>query len=200
MKKALLGVIVVTALALACGEEEGITRPRIPVTNPVYPADVLENVETSFNQRDIDLLKKCLSPAFVFYFDADDVGQKPPGKEYEIPTSWSYTEFWEVAYNLFGRAYSVNLWIPTGGIGTPGENEATYEADNVKISLLVMVSELKGYIADNGYCNFAFEVYYNEQKEKRWRLVGWRDFTSVYADAAPGLEPASLGKIMAMYK
>jgi hypothetical protein len=62
------------------------------------------------------------------------------------------------------------------------------------------VNELNGYIADSGYCNFAFEVYYNEQKEKRWRLSGWWDFTSAYADATPGLIPTSLGKILAMYK
>jgi len=200
MKKVIITLVIITLLALACGEEEGITRPRIPVTNPVYPADVIENVETSFNQRNIDLLKKCLSPDFVFYFDPKDVGQNPPGSEYVIPESWSYTEFWNAARNLFEMAYSINLSIPTGGIGTPDPGQNTYKTENVSISLLVMVDERNGFIADNGYCNFAFEVYYNEQKEKRWRLVGWWDFTSVYADVTPGLEPTSLGKILATFK
>jgi hypothetical protein len=198
MKKAVIGGIVVVLLPLACGEEEGITRPPPPPLN--LPADVIDAVELSFDQRNIDLLKKCLSPAFVFYFDPDDVGQNPPGSEYVIPESWSYTGFWATANNLFGRAYAINLSIPTGGIGTPAPGETTYKVENVSVSLLVMVNELNGYIADSGYCNFAFEVYYNEQKEKRWRLSGWWDFTSAYADATPGLIPTSLGKILAMYK
>jgi hypothetical protein len=196
MMKVIVGVIVVTALALSCGEEEGITQP----PRVFLPADVLESVETSFDHRDIDLLDKCLSSDFVFYFDPDDVGQKPPGKEYEIPESWSYTEFWRALSNLFYRAYYINLYISSSRIGIPGEKEIRYKAENVSISLLVMVDELNGYIADGGYCNFAFGAYYNEKEGKQWRLTGWWDFTSVYADEAPGLEPTSLGKILAMYK
>ncbi len=201
MNKIIVGVIVGTALlALSCGEEEGITRPRIPVTNPVYPADVIENVEHSFNQKDIDLLKRCLSPDFVFYFDPDDVGQNPPGSTYIIPESWSYTEFWIVARNIFERAFSISLYIPANQIGTPDPGQNKYRAEDVSISLLVMVDEYNGFIADSGYCNFAFEAYYNEKKGKRWRLTGWWDFTSAYADGMPNLVPTSLGKILAMYK
>ncbi len=196
MKQAVMGVALIALLALACGEEEGITRP-----SPEYlPVDVIEDVEISFDVGDIDTLKKCLSPAFVFYFDPDDVGQNPPGSEYEIPTSWSYTEFWQALYNMFEQAYYVKLDISTSRIGIPGEQETRYKVENVSISLLVMVDERNGYIADGGYCNFAFESYYNEKEKKLWRLAGWRDFTSAYADATPGLEPSSLGRILAMYK
>ncbi|MEE9455984.1 MAG: hypothetical protein V3W11_02395 [bacterium] len=192
--------LALALLPLSCGEEEGITRPPIPVTNPVYPADVIENVEHSFNQRDIVLLKRCLSRDFVFYFDPDDVGQNPPGSTYVIPTSWSYTEFWSAANRLFTMAYAISLNIPTSRIGVPSEKETSYKVEDVPISLLVMVNELNGFIADGGYCNFAFGAYYNEKEGKRWRLTGWWDFTSVYADEAPGLEPTSLGKILALYK
>jgi hypothetical protein len=197
MKKVIVGVTVVTALlALSCGEEEGITRP--PPLN--VPADVLESLETSFDRRDIDLLKKCLSRDFIFYFDPDDVGQNPPGSTYVIPTSWSYTGFWSAAARMFHLAYAISLHIPTSRIGIPGEKEIRYKAEDVPISLLVMVDELNGFIADGGYCNFAFEAYYNEKEGKRWRLTGWWDFTSAHADETPGLEPTSLGMILAMYK
>ena len=188
--------LALALLALSCGDEEGITRP--PPSN--LPADVLESVETSVDRRDIDLLKRCLSPDFIFYFDSDDVGQKPPGSTYVIPTSWSYTEFWSAAARMFHLAYAISLNIPTSRIGIPGERQTEYQVDNVNISLLVMVNELNGFIADGGYCNFAFEAYYNEKEGKRWRLTGWWDFTSVYADETPGLEPTSLGKILALYK
>jgi hypothetical protein len=185
-------------LPLACGEEEGVTKLPPPVLTG--PANVIENVEMSFNQRNIDLLKKCLGPAFVFYFDPRDVGQSPPGSQYIIPASWSYTEFWSVVNRMFERAYSVSLRIPSSQIGTPKPGEDRYEAKNVSVSLLVMVDEYNGFIADRGYCNFAFGTHYNEQKEKRWCLAGWWDFTSSYADGAPASMPFSLGMILAMYK
>ncbi len=197
MKEITISVTVVTALlALSCGEEEGITRPPFAY----FPVDVVENVEMSFNVRDIDLLKECLSRDFVFYFDPDDVGKNPPGSEYIIPESWSYTEFWSAVKNMFQKAYRVSLYISTSRIRAPGENEVTYKAQNVRISLLVMVDENNGFIADGGYCDFAFQVYYNETKEKLWRLTGWWDFTNEYFDRAPALTPTSLGMILAAYK
>jgi hypothetical protein len=199
MRKTIILATALALLALSCGEEEGVTRPPPPPLN--LPADALDAVEISFNQRDIELLKKCLDPDFVFYFDPDDVGQNPPGKPtYNIPTSWSYTEFWSVANRMFNMAYSISLYIPASQIGTPRPGENKYKAEDVSISLLVMVDEYNGFIADGGYCDFAFETYYKEQKQKLWRLTGWWDFTSVYADETPGLEPTSLGKILAMYK
>jgi len=199
MNKVIITLVIITLLALACGEEEGITRPRIPVTNPVYPADVIENVETSFNQRNIDLLKKCLSPNFVFYFDPRDVGKNPPGSMYVIPESWSYTEFWQAAQKMFTKAYSINLSIPTGRVGTPGENETVYKADNINLSLLVMIDELNGFIAEGGYCNFEFERYDSTAGKKYWRLTAWRDRTSQGYDESPGVAPTSLGKLLALF-
>jgi len=123
-----------------------------------------------------------LSKNFVFYFDPDDVGQNPPGSQYEIPESWSYTEFWMVVNNMFG------------------ENETKYRAENVSINLLVMVDELNGYLADQGYCNFAFESYTSETGKRCWRLTGWWDRTAVFADERLGVAPASVGKVLAVFK
>ena len=199
MRKLTIGVVTVTALlALSCGEEEGITRPPPPSLN--LPADVIDGVELSFNQKNIDLLKKCLSPDFIFHFDPDDVGRNPPGSQYVIPETWSYAEFRQATKNMFYQAYSVNLSIPTSGVGEPGENETTYKADNVRISLLVMVTELNGFLADKGYCNFAFERYETEKGEKYWRLTGWWDRTSGFLDGYPGANPTSLGRVLAMYR
>ena len=196
----LIGLVVIAVLALACGEEEGVTPtgPDHPV--PTTPVNVLKNVVISFNQRDINLLKAMVSTNFVFHFDPRDVGNRPPGSEYVIPESWSYTEFWHALNNMFGQAYSINLSISTSGVGTPGENEATYEADNVKISLLVMISELSGFIAKEGYCNFEFERYEGASGKKYWRLTKWWDRTSEFFDGYPGVEGASLGRVLALYR
>ena len=198
MKKVLTGFILIAVLTLACFEEEGVTKPGPP--EPTTPANVLKNVEISFNRRDIKILNRVLSPDFIFHFDPRDVGQNPPGSHYVIPESWSYTEFWRAINNMFGQAYSINLSIHTGRVGSPGENETTYKAENVTISLLVMIDELNGFIADGGYCNFEFERYDAASGKKYWRLTGWWDRTSESFDAYPGVEPASLGRVLALYK
>jgi hypothetical protein len=199
VKKVLFSFVVIALLALACGEEEGVTPtvPEHPV--PTTPVNVLKNVAISFNQRDINLLKAMLSTNFVFYFDPRDVGQSPPGSQYEIPESWSYAEFRQAINNMFDKAYSINLSIPTGRVGTPGENETTYKAENVTISLLVMIDELNGFIANAGYCNFEFERYTTKEGKKYWRLTGWWDRTSEFFDAYPGVAPSSLGRVLSLY-
>jgi hypothetical protein len=96
-------------------------------------------------------------------------------------------------------AHSVSLRIPTGNVGPPDPNATTYKVEKINIRFLVMIDELNGYIADTGYCNFAFERYEGAGGKKLWRLTKWWDNTSVSGDANPGLEPTSLGRILAMY-
>jgi len=199
MKKMVTLATAVALLALSCGDEEGVTPQEPDRYKPTSPVNVLENVELAFNNRDIDLLKAMLSTTFIFYFDPDDVGQHPPGSQYRIPGGWSYTEFWRVADNMFTKAYSISLSIPTDQIGTPGENETTYRADNVSINLIVMVDELTGYQANQGYCNYEFEKYTGEEGKKCWRLTKWWDRTAVFADGSLGVKPTSFGRILAMY-
>ncbi len=201
MKKVIIASVAVAVLTLACGEEEGVT-PRVPDrVEATTPANVLKNVAISFNQRDINLLKAMLSENFVFYFDPRDVGRNPPGKpEYKIPESWSRTEFLSAANNMFRKAYRISLSIPTGRVGTPGENETTHKADNVKISLLVMINERDGIIVERGYCNFEFERYEAASGKKFWRLTKWWDRTSEFFDESPGINPTSLGRILALFR
>jgi hypothetical protein len=199
VKKLIILSAAVALLLLACGEEEGVT-PRVPDRyEPTSPVNVLKNVEIAFNQRDINLLKAMLSSNFVFYFDPRDVGQKPPGSHYIIPGSWSYNEFRFAVNMALVRAYSINLSTPKSRVGTPGENETTYKAEEITIRLLVMVGGLNGFIADRGYCNFAFERYEGAGGKKYWRLTGWWDRTSQGYDEYPGVEPTSLGRILALY-
>jgi hypothetical protein len=152
-----------------------------PQAPPVMdsPANVLKTVEIAYNQRNILYYKSALSENFVFYFDADDVGQKPPGgSTYIIPESWSYTEDWTATDRMFQKAFTISLTITTAGVGKPEPEATIYTAENITIKLLVMVDELNGYIADWGYCNFEFEKYQNEAGKDRWRLTKWWDNTA----------------------
>lgn len=199
MKRMLLLAAALALTTLACFEEEE-TPPPPTQFEPSSPVNVLKNVAASFNQRDINLIKAMLSENFVFHFDPRDVGGSPPGKpNIIIPESWSYTEFWNVLNNMFAKAYSIDLKIPTTRIGTPGKNETTYFAENINLSLLVMLDSLNGYIAQQGYCNFEFERYEAAAGKKCWRLTGWWDRTSQGYDANPGAEPSSIGRVLAIF-
>ena len=197
MKKLLCAAAALLALSCFFDEptEPGPEAP--PLTTS--PANVLKCVELSFNQRDVAIIDGVLTKAFVFYFDPDDVGQSPPGGNYEIPESWSYTQFRVAVGNMLEKAHSVSLTIPTGGVGTPDPHATTYRAEGISIKILVMIDELNGYIANQGYCNFEFERYENEKGYKLWRLTRWEDNTAMYYDANPGVTPGSFGKILALF-
>jgi hypothetical protein len=196
VKNVLIGLIVISFLALACGEEEGVTKPG--PAEPTTPANVLKNVEMSFNQRDIGLLKAMLSPNFVFHFDPRDVGQSPPGKYYIIPESWTRAEFLKAVANMFAKAPRISFSIETDNVGKPRPEETEYYAEKVPAELLAMLDDINGYI---GYSasTFAFESYRTEGGAKYWRLTEWRDNGGYLAEKALGVEPATIGKILAIF-
>jgi hypothetical protein len=198
MKRVL--TLAATLAALSClFSDEPETEP--PYPEATTPANCLKCVEVSFTGRDAVLLDDMLSKAFVFYFDPDDVGQNPPGgSNYVIPESWSRAEFAGTVSNMFKDAHSVSFSINTAGVAEPDPNATTYLVENITIRLLVMVDELNGFIADQGYCDFEFERYENEKGEDLWRLTKWWDNTSVSYDANPPLEPTSLGRVLSLYR
>jgi hypothetical protein len=163
--------------------------PEVPaMTEPKY---VLANVEKAFNERDEDLLNECLQADFKFYFDAGDVGRNPPGSEYLIPESWSKGEFTAACGNMFDKAYSISLSIPRDKIGKPKEGVTYFDVKKNPLDIVVMVNELSGYQANQGYCDFGF----GRQADGKWRMANWYDHTGAdYGDS-----PATLGKILALY-
>jgi len=189
MKKIILAGMALTLLALACGEEEGVT-PNVDYRLvPTSPRAVLVNVETAFNRRDINLLKAMLSENFVFYFNPHDVGQWLPGNLYVIPESWTRAEFIRAASKMLKRVYYVSLSIPTAGVNEPEPGAKTYKAENISIRLLVMIDERNGVLVDRGYCNFEFGEYTAKDANKYWHITEWRDLTYDW----------SLGRFLAMY-
>ncbi len=202
MKELLKATAAVTAAALAftCGDNviiNGVNPPPVGAS----PANVLKNVEISFNQRDVDLLKRVLSTNFVYYTDPGELGRpRPEGTPSRPPPIYSFTEFCNVAYNMFATAYSINLKIPTAGVGEPGPEENTFSTADVELSLLVTVDEKSGYVADEGYCHFTFEKYKNEEGQDRWRLTKWWDDTVGGAEGPPGIEQVPLWYILSFYE
>jgi hypothetical protein len=199
----IIPAVVAAALLAAAACEETYEPPGPPPSrwpDLTSPAAALETVEISFNQRNVDYLKKSLGPEFVFYFDPRDLGRKLPPNNPPVPSSWNYESFCRVAGNMFDEAYSIDLSINTNRVGEPSPEEKTYRADNVALALLVMVDERNGYVADQGYCNFEFESYPTKERKRNWRLTAIWDRTSVISGKPGGLTPSSLGRILALYQ
>jgi len=123
----------------------------------------------------VDKYKEVLDPEYVFYFDPDDVGSLVG--QYVIPVFWTYEEDWTATQNMFNQAYSITFEIPilnsqdAETFGIPDGDQFT--KNNVSISLLLMVDEVNGYIAQ-GFCDFTFA----KNAAGQWHLIEWKDFTA----------------------
>lgn len=192
-------LVAAAVLLLGCGDEEGVAPQEPDRLEPASPANVLKNVELAFNNRDIGLFKAMLSPNFVFYFDPRKVGKLPPGGRYPIPESGSYSGIVRWVNDLFENAYFISLSIETGKLGRPDPEENTYRADNIKVTLIVKMDEVEGYIY-NGYANVEFEKYAAENGEDYWRITAWWDRGGRGSGEYPASTPPSLGTALATPK
>jgi hypothetical protein len=84
--------------------------------------------------------------------------------------------------------------IDTSKVGTPGEDDTTYLAENVAVRLLVMVDATNGYQA-HGFCDFGFT---NDTSGgyDNWRIKDWWDLTP---DKFESTNWASIGWILAYF-
>jgi len=202
VNKVIIASVAVALLALSCGEEEGITRPgpepKGERVEPVTPGAVLRNFKEGFIYRQYRIVNISLRDNFLFFFDPREVGQKVPYRNYVIPKSWDRDAFMQAVKVLLGGAYALDFAISTEGLGEPGPGATLHEAENITLTLRVMVNELESYLADQGSVDLEFESYISANGKKYWQLKTWRDHTyPPYGDL--GVERASLGKILAIY-
>jgi hypothetical protein len=195
MKRILLiSIALAVLLGASCKEA---TEPEVPDYYGATPAECIYNLELSFNARDISIFEKQLAPDFTFWFSPLDVGHDVNG--YIIPSSWGYDHMRRAVWNIIRPydqegGYDVAMQLPENDVGTPPEGATTYTAENIGISLLVMVDEDNGFIANMGTLEFAFEKA-NNGSEDYWRITDWRDFTYM----KKGVESADLGMILATF-
>lgn len=174
-KKIMAGVAAAALLTVACPFEPPGNGTGEPPAGFTTPAGVLELIEQSYNERDIEKYKSALKrDVFVFYFNPADVGETVNG--YVIPQSWTYTEDTSATKNMFEKAYDVDLLIFTENIPKPEPGATEFYITQVHIDLKVMENESKGYRAYYGYCNFKF-VNTGTSEEPHWLLTTWWDFT-----------------------
>ncbi len=177
LRIALLIIVIIGAFAAAGCIFDSTEIGKDPIDEPIVPdspENVIYNLELAYNKRDINLYKQCLSPQFTFYFNPIDVGNDADG--YIIPSSWGYEEDWTATQNMFTRAYDISMQLPEHLIDDPPDGATTYTAENITVSLLVMVNADNGFIANRGTLEFNFETYDSNGKTY-WRIKDWRDFT-----------------------
>ena len=170
MKRLLLSLIVIALFAVGCDNDDVTINPPL-VLLPDTPTNVAYFLELSFNYRDINLYKQCLSPGFTFHFNPADVGTEVDG--YVIPETWSYEEDWRATQNMFTRAYDIAFQIDEAGIGSPAEGDTNYTAENIAVSLTVMIDENNGLLGQ-GTGDFTFETY-DSNGDTYWRITDWWD-------------------------
>ncbi len=164
-------------------------------TDERTPVEALEDLEESFNAYDIELFKDVLAPEVTFHFDPSDVGGWVG--DYEIPESWGYDELTSAVENMFDQAYSIDFTVTTADVGDPDEGATEFTADDVQVTLVVMIDSTNGYMA-NGYCDFGFEnVGYGGYDD--WLVIDWWDKTVSYG-TFESPRPWSLGMILAAFK
>jgi len=188
MQRLLTSIVLIGLFASGCGSGSAPpTTGPLPILGPDTPAMVAYNLELSFNKRDTNLYKQCLSPNFTFIFNPAEVGEVV-GDGYIIPESWGYEEDWSATQNMFIEAYDISFQILENDIGEPADGATTYLAEDIPINLLVMIDPDNGFLAQ-GTCDFRFETYESNGKTY-WRIKDWWDGTG-----GKTLEPASIGYI-----
>ena len=190
MRRILLSLIVITLFAVGCDNEFDPVIIQPPVLVPDTPINAAYLMELSFNYRDIQLYKQCLSPNFTFIFNSADVDEIGDG--YVIPESWGYEEDWAATQNMFTEAYDISFAIAENDIGDPEESATEYIAEDIPVSLLVMIDANNGFLAQ-GTCDFRFETYESNGKTY-WRIKDWWDGT-----IGKGVENVTLGEIKAYF-
>lgn len=200
MRNVVNGIVILAAVALGCGDKTVINGDKPTEIDYASPAKVLKTVELSFNEKNVEYLKEALSPNFIFYSDPKEEGRPDPRHNApRPPPCYSYTEFWNVAYDMFNQAYDVSFSVDVGGVEEPAPEENGYSAGNVELTLLVMAEEKRGYVA-RGPCGFTFEKYRDEQGRDLWRIHDWYDKTEGGGEAPEGVERVPLWYILTLYE
>ncbi len=152
------------------------------------PRKVLENLEDSYNQQDLDLFERCLSQSFrfeVISVEIDEIGVDMDGDGIK-DSWWDYTEEVEYHRNLFSTGSSdgtvpapdniyLSLQIP---------QEEAWQKDNqqgredwviipVYFNLILTLYGSANITAD-GYARF-----YLRPEGDGWKIIIWRDESNI---------------------
>lgn len=154
----------------------------------ITPRNVLKNLETAYNQQDLDLFKSCLSTSFRFELisiETDEIGIDMDGDGIK-DSWWDYDREVDYHRNLFEYGSSdgsypspdhiyLNLQIPQEDVWMT-DNQVGRE-DWVIIPVFFNLS-LTIYgtsnITADGYARF-----YLRPEGEEWRIIIWRDESNI---------------------
>jgi hypothetical protein len=196
LRAAFAAALLTAALLLACGD--GGTTPAPTIPTGVSPESCMSAIMISWYAQNYGAFKPYLAHNFTFYFNPHDVGTSVGS--YTLPASWTYAQMCDAVFTMLANAYSIDMHIPGSSIGTPGDADNNWRAERIPLTLTVMTDAHNGFRVGAGCCHYSF-ARYTEDGKYQWYLKGWWDFTSATAPAAdvPGVEPTSLGRILARY-
>ncbi|MCB5230967.1 MAG: hypothetical protein WCX83_02465 [Candidatus Cloacimonas sp.] len=152
------------------------------------PRSVLENLEVSYNQQDIDLFKNCLSESFRFVLlasEAESIGVDMDGDGIK-DSWWDYHKEVEYHRNLFTDGSSdgsfpppdnihLNLQIPQEEFWLTDNQEG--REDWIIIPVYFQLN-LTVYTSSNISAD-GFARFYLRPEGEEWRIVIWRDESNI---------------------
>lgn len=152
------------------------------------PRNVLHNLETAYNQQDLELYKSCLSKSFRFELisvETDEIGIDMDGDGIK-DSWWDYDREVEYHRNLFKDGSSdgaypppdnihLNLQIPHEDywLSDSQEGREDWVIIPAYFTLAITIYDSSTISAD-GYARF-----YLRPEEKEWRIIIWRDESNI---------------------
>ena len=152
------------------------------------PRQVLENLETAYNQQDIELFKSCLSESFRFILlssETESIGVDMDGDGVK-DSWWDYHKEVEYHRNLFTNGSSdgsfpppdniyLNLQIPQEQFWLTDNQEGREDWLIIPVYFQLNVTIFtSSNISANGYARF-----YLRPEGEEWRIVIWRDESNI---------------------
>lgn len=213
---AALGVAIVAAMMLACVEDptiDNFSRPEPVKFQPLTTRSaVLNNIQVSYNNRNIDTYTKLLDPGFTFFPTAVDV-------KFGLPDHWGYSE--EVDYNakLFDKNYTGDnhcLKIEMGlEYGSPIQwdtvTRAAYPGETLYQAVVYYVFQIDIVTATDADHQFISPTSARAEfvvrnigtdEDPQWRLAEMRDLGAgaTVATAPVSAEQSTWGRIKGIYQ
>jgi hypothetical protein len=209
MKKRLVPGVVLLSLVAGpgCGDDK-VTGPEpLPYREPTSPSNVVANLATAYQLRNVDEYAKLLAPEFIFKFQPVDAQEI--AKEF-----WTRDEDIAGTGALFGATVVTTIAVSLGhGPDVPAEDlELPDDARKIRIDqVMLQVDETTGItwqVYDLQDMFFRLGDATLGENPDHWFLIEWRDIPSTAAPlpaAGSFIGPASSlpstwGKIKSQYQ
>ena len=158
--------------------------PSYEIRDNTTPRNVLLNLETSYNQQDLDLFKNCLSSSFRFELisvETDEIGVDMDGDGIK-DSWWDYDQEVDYHRNLFKHGSSDGVFPPPDNLylnlQIPHEDAWLTDNQEGREDWVIIPTYFHLSLTAFGSSNITADGYarfYLRPEGNEWRIIIWRD-------------------------